>query len=125
MSDAAPHLFAPTYGRATSVFAGAPITGSQLIIRRESGVETPLLAHAAPLREESGAITSAVVAFLDVTAFLDMSRIQAGQLQLDLRRAALWPMVERLLSQQRATTLDHQFQLSPFPPEQRAEIAGR
>ena len=182
-----------------AMLTGAPITGSQLIIRRENGGETPLLAHAAPLRDESGNITSAVVAFQDITAFkelerlkdefisvashelkqpltvingqaqmlkrylrklagadmttwnggdtlrqlaegieaqalrlnllvsdlLDMSRIQAGQLQLEPRRTALWPMVERLLSQQRATTLDHQFQLSPFPPEQCAEIAGR
>ncbi|MGH2487120.1 MAG: sensor histidine kinase, partial [Ktedonobacterales bacterium] len=182
-----------------AMLTGAPITGSQLIIRRENGAETPLLAHAAPLRDEGGAITSAVVAFQDITAFkelerlkdefisvashelkqpltvingqaqllkrhlrrletadmttwnggdtlrqlaegieaqaarlnllvsdlLDMSRIQAGQLQLDLRRTSLWPMIERLLSQQRATTLDHTFQLSSSPLEQCAEIAGR
>jgi signal transduction histidine kinase len=52
------------------------ITGSQLIIRRENGVETPLLAHAAPLREESGAITSAVVAFQDITAFKELERLK-------------------------------------------------
>lgn len=182
-----------------AMLTGAPVTGSQLIIRHEGGAETPLLTHAAPLRDESGAITSAVVAFQDISAFkelerlkdefisvashelrqpltvingqaqmlkrhlrklatadmttwtggetlrqlaegveaqagrlnllvsdlLDMSRIQAGQLTLDPRNTKLLPMVERLVSQQRTTTMDHDIRLEPHLPEGVENLVGR
>ena len=177
-----------------AMLTGAAVTGTQLIIRHD-GAETPLLAHAAPLRDESGAITSAVVAFQDISAFkelerlkdefisvashelrqpltvingqaqllkrhlrkmalveasgdtlrqlaegveaqaarlnllvsdlLDMSRIQADQLTLDPHATKLLPMLERLITQQRASSLDHDIRLECDPTARAGELIGR
>ncbi|MGH2515345.1 MAG: ATP-binding protein, partial [Ktedonobacterales bacterium] len=59
-----------------AMLTGVPMTGGQYVLRGEGKRQTPVLAHAAPLRDESGAITGAVVAFQDITAVKEVERLR-------------------------------------------------
>ncbi len=59
-----------------------------------------------------------------VSDLLDMSRIQAGQLQLNSARMALVPLVTRLVELQREATNDHQIVLDDTVPSSYGNLEG-
>lgn len=93
---------------------GEVVVGQELTIRYRSGATVPILASAAPLRDEAGAITGAVVAFHDITELREVDRMKSefvsivshelrtpltslkGALQLVLDEELMLPKDERL-----------------------------
>lgn len=93
---------------------GEVVVGQELTIRHPSGRLVPVLVSAAPLRDEAGTITGAVVAFQDITRLHEVDRMKSefvsivshelrtpltslkGSLQLVLDEALQLPKEERL-----------------------------
>ena len=92
-----------------ALFRGETVQGEQLVVRNgETGVDTPVLANSAPLRDEDGAISGAVAVFQDISLFKDLERQRdevVGTISHDLRNplTALIGMTQIL--QRRAESL--------------------
>lgn len=69
----APEVELPSF---RAMLAAAPVSGFQFLVRKQNGREIPVLAHAAPLRDELGTITGSVVAFQDITAVKEVERLK-------------------------------------------------
>ena len=60
-----------------SLLRGETVKGEQLVIRNAAtGADMPLLLNSAPVRDNNGAVTAAVVAFQDISAIKDLERRQ-------------------------------------------------
>jgi len=59
------------------VLQGQTIVGEELVIRHPDGREVPILVSAAPLREDDGRISGAVVAFQDITSLYEVDRLKS------------------------------------------------
>ncbi len=62
---------------AARVLQGQTIVGEELVIRHPDGREVPILVSAAPLREDDGRISGAVVAFQDITSLYEVDRLKS------------------------------------------------
>ena len=59
------------------VLQGQTIVGEELVVRHPDGREIPILVSAAPLREDDGRISGAVVAFQDITSLYEVDRLKS------------------------------------------------
>ncbi len=62
---------------AARVLQGQTIVGEELVIHHPDGREVPILVSAAPLREDDGRISGAVVAFQDITSLYEVDRLKS------------------------------------------------
>ncbi|HOG29007.1 MAG TPA: ATP-binding protein [Vicinamibacterales bacterium] len=53
------------------------VVGEELVVKQADGRETPILVSAAPLGEEDGRISGAVVAFQDITSLYEVDRLKS------------------------------------------------
>ncbi len=64
-----------------SLLRGETVTGEQLLVRNAStGADVPLLLNSAPVRDHTGAVTAAVVAFQDISSIKELERRQERML---------------------------------------------
>jgi two-component system, OmpR family, phosphate regulon sensor histidine kinase PhoR len=59
-----------------ALLTGAPVNGVEMLLIRERGEPLPVLVSAAPLRDESGAVSGVVTALHDLTALKAVERLK-------------------------------------------------
>jgi signal transduction histidine kinase len=86
VNDIAPHLRPPsgdeTEGTETAMphmmalQTGEVVDGIELVVMREDGLTTPVLASAAPIREPDGALAAVVTVFRDIAPLKEAARLK-------------------------------------------------
>lgn len=97
---------------ASRVLRGDVVVGEELVVRQGEGREVPILVSAAPLREEDGRVSGAVVAFQDITSLYEVDRLKSEFVSIvshELRTplTSIKGAIQLLLDEGRGADPDH------------------
>ncbi len=97
---------------ASRVMRGEVIAGEELVVKRPGEREIPILVSAAPLREDDGRISGAVVAFQDITSLYEVDRLKSEFVSIvshELRTplTSIKGAIQLLLDERQSADPDH------------------